>query len=76
MEKKEMYITLRNALAHSIVTAETSEYNVIDQTAFLYWVYCFKIEEQATAVRLINAYSQGKISMEDYIAIHNYASRL
>ena len=71
-----MYFTLRSSLANAIITAGTDEYNVVSQTAFLYWVYCFKLDEHVTAVRLITAYNQGKITMEDYLKIHAFATNL
>ena len=65
MTQQERNITLRNALATSILKADISEYQTKDFTVQLYWEQCKKIDKHATLARLQSAIESGKIELKD-----------
>ena len=65
MTELERNITLRNALADTILRANVSEYQTKDFTVQLYWEHCMRVNKQATLVRLQSAIESNKIELKD-----------
>ena len=65
MTEQERNITLRNALATSILKADISEYQTKDFTVQLYWEQCIKVDKHVTMLRLQSAIESGKIELKD-----------
>ena len=65
MTELERNITLRNALANTILRANGNEYQMQDFTVQLYWEHCMKVDKQATVFRLQSAIESNKIEPKD-----------
>ena len=65
MTELERNITLRNALADTILRVNGNEYQMKDFTVQLYWEQCMKVDKQATMFRLQSAIQTGKIELKD-----------
>ena len=65
MTELERNITLRNALANTILRANGNEYQMKDFTVQLYWDHCMKVDKKATMIRLQSAIESNKIELKD-----------